>query len=216
MAQDDSQFQVGDTFSIATWGRLAERDIAQRGIDVLIGMVRAHHVNCTAPNHFWCAPSQMRVFVMADLYQADGTQGEHYIGRYLRGADFNSDGVPTIHETPSLKAIMQLMDDGRVFVHFGRLVDQGNGRSAGDFGLLGQQTGERLVVTPRPVPNVPQEPGRHITFVLQRFNDAWNIAHFPHDDELPGNAQVRVIATLPVSPNPSPQSQIEINDFPPE
>lgn len=61
-------------------------------------MISAYHANCDEPNHFWCAPPQLRVFAMAEFYQPGNPEGEGYIGCYLRGADFDDDGVPTIHE----------------------------------------------------------------------------------------------------------------------
>ncbi len=94
MAQEGIPFGVGDTFSVSTWGRLSPGDIARRGIDVLMGIVRSYHADCGDPLHFWCAPEGIRVFVMADLYQSGNEQGEHYIGCYLRGADFDNEGVP--------------------------------------------------------------------------------------------------------------------------
>ena len=214
MAQEGIPFGVADTFSVSTWGRLSPGDIARRGIDVLMGIVRSYHADCGDPLHFWCAPEGIRVFVMADLYQSGNEQGEHYIGCYLRGADFDNEGVPTIHETPSLKMLMQLMDDGRVFVHFGPLSTQGSDDSMGGIGLLDQRVAQRLPVIPWPVPNVPDEPGEHITFVLQRIEDTWYVAHFPHNSEFPERAHIRVFATLPVKPDPSPHIQLEINDFP--
>ena len=215
MTQDESSFQAGDTLGIASWGRLSTQALAQNGIDALMGMIRAYHANCPAPYHFWCAPPEMTVFAMADLYQASGERGEHYIGCYLRGADFDSDGVPTIHKTPSLKAIMQLLDDGRVLVNFGGLTNhQDESESFGGFGLLDSRTAELFVVTPVDIPNVPDDPGNHVTFLLQRSNNVWEIAHFPHDDEFPADAQVQVIAALSVDPNPSPLTLLRVTDAP--
>ncbi len=214
MAADEPDFQVGDTFSVDTWGRLTGADIARRGLDVLAGIVRSNHVDCPSHHHFWCAPPDARVFVIADLYQAGNPQGEHYIGCYLRGADFGDDGVPTIHQSPSLKMVMQLLDDGRVFIHLGPLVDPGDGDSGMGFGLLDQQNAERFVVIPRPVPNVPAVPDGPITFVLQRFNDLWYLAHLPNDGESSSSAQLRVFATIPVNSNPNQFAQVEIDNFP--
>ena len=87
-------YEEGDTLSIASWGRLSKQDLAQHGIDVLAGMIRAYHEKCPSPNHFWCAPPQLQVFVLAELYQANGDQGEHYIGCYFRGADFRRQWHP--------------------------------------------------------------------------------------------------------------------------
>ena len=84
-------------------------------------MIRAYHRECQSPNHFWCAPPEMQVFIMAELYQANGDQGELYIGCYLRGADFDNNGIPSIHERPSLKALIHLLDDGRVLVNLDSL-----------------------------------------------------------------------------------------------
>ena len=116
MAQSQFPYEEGDTFSIASWGRLSKRDLAQHGLDVLATMVRAYHKECPCPNHFWCAPPEMQVFVMAELYQADGDQGEHYIGCYLSGADFDNDGILGIHERPSLKALIQRLEDARLAI----------------------------------------------------------------------------------------------------
>lgn len=214
MQRDDFPYQAGDTFSISTWGRLTGRGIAQHGIAVLAGMVSAYHANCPEPYHFWCAPPQVRVFAMTSLYQPGGASGEHYIGCYFSGADFNDDGVPTIHQTPSLKALMQPLDDGRVFIQFGRIADQDSGQSDAGLGMLDRRTSEYFVATPRLVPGVPEDIGSSATFVFQRFNNAWHIAHFPHGDELPTSAQVRVFAALPVPPRPSPLSKIVISNDP--
>ena len=214
MATNETEFQIGDVFAVDTWGRLSAADIARRGIDVLGGIVRNCHDDCASPYHFWCAPSDLRVFVMADLYQAANPEGEHYIGCYLRGADFDDDGVPIIHQSPSLKIVMQLLDDGRIFVHLGRLADQGDGDSETGFGLIDQTSAERFVVIPRPVPNVPHVPEGPITFVLQRLDELWYIAHFPQDGAPPGNSQLRVFATIPVGSNANHLTQVEINDFP--
>ena len=213
MMRDDS-LNVGDTLSVSTWGRLAPAAIARHGISNLAGMISAYHTNCDEPNHFWCAPPQLRVFAMAEFYQPGNPEGERYIGCYLRGADFDDDGVPTIHEAPSLKALMQPMDDGHVFVQFGRITDRGKSNSVAGLGMLDRGTSEYLLVTPRSVPDVPQEIGNSITFVIQRFRNAWHIAHFLHDDEFPTNAQARVFASLPVSPQPSPLTRIVIDNDP--
>ena len=214
MSNDQTEFQIGDTFAINTWGRLTATDIARRGVDILAGIVRNHHADCPSPYHFWCAPPQVQVFAMAELYQATGKQGEHYIGCYLRGADFDASGVPTIHESPSIKMIMQLLDDGRVFVHFGPLSVSGSGDSGPGFGLLDQQAAERFMLTPWPVPNVPEAPGEPITFVFQRYGGNWYIAHFAHDGVLPESTQLKVFATLSVSANSAQLTQIEIDNFP--
>ncbi len=210
--QSDVPYEEGDTISIATWGRLSNGELAQHGVDVLVGLIRAYHVDCPLPNHFWCATPENMVLAMADLYQANDEEGGHYIGCYLHGADFDSDGIPTIHEAPSLKALMQLLDDGRVLVKFGRLTNEGSERSAGGLGLLDEQTAEFIVVTPVPVPNVPPEPGDRVTFVLQRSEDFWHIAHYPHDDESPESAQVQVFVSFPVDPNPTPLTVLKINE----
>ena len=214
MTQGDFPYQAGDTFSISTWGRLTWQGIAQHGIAVLAGMVSAYHANCPESHHFWCAPPQLRVLAMVNLYQPSGAAGENYIGCYFSGADFSDDGVPTIHQTPSLKALMQPLDDGRVFIQFGRITDQDSSQSAGGLGMLDRRTSEYFVATPHPIPDVPYDIGSSATFVFQRFNNAWHIAHFPHGDELPAKAQVRVFATLPVLPQPSILTKIVIRDDP--
>ena len=88
---------------------------------------------------------------MADRYQPGSSQGEHHIGCYLRGADFDDDGVPTIHPSPSLKMIVQLLVDGRVFVQLGPLADSATEASGAGLGLLDQRTAQRFLVIPRPV-----------------------------------------------------------------
>jgi hypothetical protein len=191
---------------------LSTQALAQNGLEVLMGMVRAYHTNCPAPFHFWCATPELTVFAMADLYQASGEEGDHYIGCFLRGADFDSDGVPTIHEMPSLKAIMQPLDDGRVLVIFGGLTNRGESSSLGGLGLLDQRTAEHFVVTPARIPNVPEEPGNHVTFLLQRSNNIWEIAHFAHEGEFPADAQIQVFAAFPVDPIPSPLTILKINE----
>ena len=214
MVQSDFPYGEGDTISIASWGRLSGRDLAQHGIDILAGMIWSHHGECPSPNHFWCAPPEMQVFVLAELYQANGDQGELYIGCYLRGADFDERGVPSIHKEPSMKALIQLLEDGRVLVNLGKLADAEPDKSFGGFGLLDQQTSEFIVVTPVSVPNVTEEAGNQASFALRRLDNAWSIAHFPLGQESSENTQARVFATFPVAPNPSPLTVLEIKNFP--
>ena len=216
MAQSQFPYEEGDTFSIASWGRLSKRELAQHGLDVLAAMVRAYHKECPSPNHFWCAPPEMQVFVMAELYQADGDQGEHYIGCYLRGADFDNDGIPSIHERPSLKALIQRLEDGRVLVNLGRLANADPGKSFGDLGLLDQRTAEFMVVAPESVANVPRELGSRASFVLRRLDKVWGVAHFLEDQESSTSTQVRVFGTFPVAPSPSPFAVLQIENFPPQ
>ena len=166
--QTDFPYEEGDTFSIASWGRLSRRDLAQHGIEALAGMIRAHHGDCPSPIHFWCAPPDMQVFALAELYQAKGDQGELYIGCYLRGADFDSSGIPSIHERPSLKAVMQRMDDGRVLVNLGKLAAGESGESVGGLGLLDQRTSELIVVTPGPLADVPMGEDNQALFCAQK------------------------------------------------
>ena len=214
MVQSHIPYEEGDTFSIASWGRLSKRDLDQHGLDVLAAMIRSYHEECPSPNHFWCAPPEMQVFVMAELYQANGDQGEHYIGCYLRGADFDNDGIPSIHERPSLKALFQRLEDGRALVNLGRLANGDPGKSFGDLGLLDQRTAEFMVVTPDSVANVPKESGNRASFALRRLDNVWSVAHFPQDQESSTNTQARVFATFPVAPNSSPFTVFQIKNFP--
>ena len=209
-------YEEGDTFSIASWGRLSNRELAQHGIDVLAGMIGAYHENCTSHNHFWCAPPEMQVLAVAELYQASGDQGEHYIGCYLRGADFDDDGIPTIHQSPSLKAIIQRLGDGRVVVNLGRLANEEPGKSFGGLGLLDQRSAEFILVTPESVADLPRETGDRASFVLRRLDNAWSLAHFPKDQESSAKRQAREFATLPVAAGPSPLTVLHIKNFPPE
>ena len=216
MEQSDFPYQEGDTFSIASWGRLSERDLAQHGIDVLAGMIRSYHRECPSPNHFWCAPPDMQVFVMAELYQANGDQGEHYIGCFLRGADFDDNGIPSIHERPTLKALIQRLEDGRVLVNLGKLESGESSESFGDLGLIDQQTAELIMVTPESVANVPMDAGSQVSFVLRRLDNVWSLAHFSQEQGSSTNVQARVFAALPVAPNPSPLTVLQIDNSPRE
>ena len=212
--QSNFPYEEGGTFSIASWGRLSKRDLARHGIDVLVGMIRTYHEECPSPNHFWCAPPELQVFVMAELYQANGDQGEHYIGCYLRGADFDDNGIPSIHERPSLKALIQRLGDGRVLVNLGRLSNGEPAKRFGGLGLLDQQTAEFIVVTPESVANVPKDAGNQASFVLRRLDNVWSLAHFPWGQESSTNTQARVFAVLPVAPSPSPLTVLQIENFP--
>ena len=214
MVQRDFPYEQGDVFSIASWGRLSTRGLAQSGIDVLVGMIRAYHVECPSANHFWCALPEMQVLALAELYQADGDQGEHYIGCYLRGANFDDNGIPSIHEQPSLKALFQRLDDGRVLVNLGRLTNRQTDESFGGLGLLDQRTAEFTVVTPESVANVPKESGNQASFVLRRQDNVWIVAHFLQDQESSTNTQARVFATFPVAPSPSPFTVLQVKDSP--
>ena len=207
-------YEEGDTFSIASWGRLSKRNLAQHGIDVLVGMIRAYHGECPSPNHFWCAPPEMQVLVMAELYQANGDQGEHYMGCYLRGAEFDKNGIPSIHQRPSLKALIQRLGDGRVLVNLGRLANGEPDKSFSGLGLLDQRTAEHIVVTPESVANLPKETDDRVSFVLRRLDNVWSLAHFPQDQESSTNRQARVFATFPVAPSPSPLTVLRIKNFP--
>ena len=214
MVQSNFPAEEGDTISIASWGRLSNGDLAQHGIDILAGMIRTYHGECPSPNHFWCAPPEMQVFVTAELYQANGDQGEHYIGCYLRGADFDDNGIPSIHERPSLKALIQRLEDGRVIVNLGRLANDEPGNSFGSLGLLDQRTAEFIVVTPESVANVPKDADNQASFVLRRLDNVWSLAHFSLDQEPSTTTQARVFAALPVAPSPSPLTVLQIEDFP--
>lgn len=214
MVQRNFPYDKGDTFSVASWGRLSKQDLAQHGIDVLVGMIKAYHGECPSPNHFWCAPPEMQVFVVAELYQAGGEQGEHYIGCYLRGADFDDNGIPSIHERPSLKALIQRLEDGHALVNLGRLANGEPGKSVGGLGLLDQQTAEFIVVTPESVVDVPEEAGNQTSFVLSRLDNVWSLAHFLPDQESSTNTQVRVFSAFPVAPRPSPLTVLQIENSP--
>ena len=151
---------------------------------------------------------------MAELYQANGDQGENYIGCYLHGADFDDNGIPTIHERPSLKALIQRLGDGRVLVNIGRLANGEPGKSFGGLGLLDQGTAELIVVTPGSVKDVPKEASNKASFVLRRLDNVWSLAHFPQDQESSTNTQARVFAAFPVAPNPSPLTVLQIKNSP--
>ena len=215
MVQSDFPYEEGDTFSIASWGRLSKPDLAQYGIDVLAGMIRAYHRECPSPNHFWCAPPGMQVFAMAELYQANGDQGEDYIGCYFSGANFDDNGIPTIHERPSLKALIQRLGDGRVLVNIGRLANEEEpDKSLGGLGLLDQGTAELILVTPGSVADVPKEVGNKASFVLRRLENVWGLAYFSQDQGSSTNTQARVFAAFPVATNPSPLTVLEIKNSP--
>ena len=216
MAHSDFPYEEGDVFSIATWGRLSKRDLAQSGIDVLTGMIMAYHEECQSPIHFWCARPEKQVFALAELYQASGEQGEHYIGCFFRGASFDDNGIPSIHERPSLKALFQRLEDGRVLVNLGGLTNRQSEESFGGFGLLDQRTAEYTVVTPDSVANVPKESGIQASFVLRRQDNVWILAHYLQEQESSTNAQAQVFATFPVAPSPSPLVVLQMKNFPPE
>ena len=167
--------------SIVRWGELSKQDLAQRGIDSLLGLLSAYHENCDS--HFWCTPPQARVFVMADFYQAAGSNGENYIGCYLRGADFDRDGIPTIHQTPSMKMLLQPLSNGQVCATVGQVRPDEDGTSAGGLGMLDRATAVNFLVTPRTVPDVPNDPGDYTTFVIQRMDNQRQIAYFHHGAE---------------------------------
>ena len=189
------EFKPGDTFSVSTWGRLPKQELAQNGLDVLMGMLSAYHANCRWPTHFWCAPPEETVSAVAEIYQADNPQGEHYIGCFLRG-DFD--------QPPSLKLVMQPLSNGRVFVQFGAVSPSG---------LLTQEAAERFTVAPRHVPDVPEDLGERITFVLRR-DKVWHIARLEGDAAAP--AYVRIIAQLPILPDPTPLEIFDIKGLAPQ
>ena len=62
------EFKPGDTFSVSTWGRLPKQELAQNGLEVLMGVLSACHANCRWPNHFWCAPPEETVSAVAEIY----------------------------------------------------------------------------------------------------------------------------------------------------
>lgn len=212
MTQGESEFQVGDTLQLRPWGRLTNEEIAQRGIEVLMGMVRGYHAECREPNHFWCDPLPSTVFVVAELYQSSSKQGEGYIGCYLRGADFDQSGAPILHEKPFQKILMQPLTDGRVLVHLGRVTEDESGRVA--MGLLDQRTVEYTIVTPRAVPNITASDGPATTFVIQRTNGVWAIALCLQPIDGSGTIQARLIGSLQVDPKPSPLTKLSIGNSP--
>ena len=202
MGDTDLTADDQDYVSIDRWGHLSKQDLAQLGIDSLLGLLSAYHENCDS--HFWCAPPpQVNVFVMADFYQATGNNGENYIGCYLRGADFDGDGVPTIHQTPSMKLLLQPLSNGQVCAAVGQVGPDEDGTSAGGLGMLDRTTAVNFLVTPRTVPDVPHDPSDFTTFVVQRMNNQWQIAYFYHGTEYPASSQVKVFAALPAYSQPS-------------
>ena len=215
MAQDDIvDLQVDDTFQVLQWGNLTQEEVAQRGIEVIMGLVGHYHSNCPNPEHFWCAPLQQRVFALAELYHTSNATGSDYLGCYLHGAGSSQDGKIAIHDRPSMKALMQLFDNGRVLVQFGRIAHDPSGRSA--YGVLDRSTVEHLIVTPRPVPDVPADDGPGTAFIIQRAQNAWVIARCLQFGAGLNVSQAKVFARVPVDPEPSPLSRILINNFPAE
>ena len=213
LAQDNSvDLQVGDTFQVRQWGNLTQDEIAQRGIEVIMGLVGDYHANCPSPEHFWCSPLQEQVFVLAELYHTSNAQGGDYLGCYLHGADSSQDGKIAIHERPSTKALMQPLDNGRVFVQFGRIAHDPSGRSS--YGQLDRSTVEHLIVRPRPVPDAPADDGSGAAFIIQRAQNAWVIARCLQFGAGLDVSQAKVFAQVPVDPEPSPLSRLLINNFP--
>lgn len=212
MTQGEAEFQVGDTLQLNSWGRLTNQEVAQRGIEVLMEMVRGYHAECGEPNHFWCDPPPSTVFVVAELYQSSSKQGEGYIGCYLRGADFDQSGAPTLQEKPSQKILMQLLTDGRVLVHLGRVTEDKSGRAA--MGLLDQRTVEYMIVSPRAIPNITASESPTTTFVIQRTNGVWAIALCLQPIDGSGTIQARLLGRVPVDPKPSPLTKLSIGNFP--
>ena len=214
MAHSDFPYEEGDVFSIATWGRLSKRDLAQSGIDVLTGMIMAYHEECQSPIHFWCARPEKQVFALAELYQASGEQGEHYIGCFFRGASFDDNGIPSIHERPSLKALFQRLEDGRVLVNLGGLTNRQSEESFGGFGLLDQRTAEYTVVTPDSVANVPKESGIQASFVLRRQDNVWILASLPAGTGVFNQCPSPGVRHVSSSTKPEPLSRVTDEELP--
>ena len=212
MAKDDKGMQVGDTFQVIQWGNVTQEVTAQRGIDVLMGLIGRYHANCPMQTHFWCAPPQKPVFALAEFYHAANADRSDYIGCYIRGADADRDGKLAVHARPSLKALMQLLDDGQVFVQFGGISEDPTGRSA--LGLLDRSTVENLMVRPRSMPEVPAVRGPGAAFMIQRAGSAWVIARCLDFGSGQNASQAMVFAQVPVDPEPSPLTRMDFTNFP--
>ena len=133
---------------------------------------------------------------------------------YSSGANFDDNGIPTIHERPSLKALIQRLGDGHVLVSIGRLANEESDKSFGGLGLLDQATAELILLTPGAVADVPKEVGNKASFVLRRLENVWGLAYFSQDQGSSTNTQARVFAAFPVAPNPSPLTVLEIKTPP--
>ena len=72
------------------------------------------------------------------------------------------------------------------------------------------------MVTPESVANVPMDAGSQVSFVLRRLDNVWSLAHFSQEQGSSTNVQARVFAALPVAPNPSPLTVLQIDNSPRE
>ena len=205
--------QEGDTFQVTQWGSITQEETAQRGIEVLMGLIGRYHANCPITTHFWCAPPQKQVLALAELYYASNAGGGDYIGCYLRGAETDQDGRLAIHPRPSLKALMQQFDSGQVLVQFGQMADDPSGRSA--YGLIDQNRVEHLIVRPRSMPEVPTVDGSGAAFMIQRVRGAWTIARCLDFGSGEGTSRAMVFAQVSIDPEPSPLTRMDFTNFPP-
>ncbi len=213
MAQDGIDMQAGDTFQVIPWSITTQEETAQRGIEVFMGLIGRYHANCPIPTHFWCAPPQNQVLALVELYLASNAEGGGYIGCYMRGAGADENGRLAVQTRPSLKALMQLMDNGHVLVQFGGIAEDPSGRSA--YGLVDRNTVEYLMVRPRSMPEIPAVTGSGLAFMVQRARDEWVIARCLDFGSGQNVSQAMVFAQVPVDPNPSPLTRMDFTNFPP-
>ena len=217
MAPDESSthFEVGDEFSVLIWGRLTKEQIAHHGVAILVGLLRAWHASCPMPYHFWCSPPDEGVFFRADLYQAGGEQGEHYIGCYLSGGGIDDQGEFVLDVRPSFKILMQPLDNGLVLAHFGT-IDTERSEEAIGIGLVDRTTVEFITVTPARLPKIPVSAGDTTSYSFQRVENVWHIAYPPggytHSEGYvhPGTVQLELIGSFPAPEEPSPLTRIEL------
>ena len=205
MAQDPPSYKVGDEFGVSTWGRLTRQEIAQYGVETLVGMLRAWHVNCPMPT---------RIFVKAELYQAGNPDGEHYIACYFTSADFDERGVPVLSPQPSLKALLQRLDNGQVWAQVGRIDSSRSDEFIGDFGLLDRSTVEMIMVSPTRIPSIPISDDESVSYFFQRVENVWQVACLVGANQSSDRAHAEVIGSFPVPAEPSPFTVIDLRNSP--
>ena len=212
MVENNKDMQVGDTFGVIPWGSITQEETAQRGIEVLLGLISRYHADCPVAAHFWCAPQQKQVFALAELYFSSNADGGDYIGCYVRGAGADENGRLAVHPRPTLKALMQLFDNGQVFVQLGEIAEDPSGRSA--YGLIDRSTVEYLMVRPRSMPEVPTVAGPGAAFMMQRVKNVWVVARCLDFGSGQEASRAVVFGQVPVDPDPSPLTVMNITNFP--
>ncbi len=178
------------TPKVSRWGELSLEAVARWGIQSFLGMVDNCHQDCTS--HFWCAPFEQRLMLMAEFYynkQSDQHgQDADYIGCYLWAVEEVLDGRPVLESEPKMKMLIQPYThspDRRVLITYGFISSSKAGViSMFDQGLLDMNAAKRLDVVPKILGKIPYDQHSFVpTFFFERDNGTWNVFRVFHNEK---------------------------------